>query len=159
MDKRLTIGKAARISGLAPKTIRFYEDTGLLPPAYRSESGYRLYTEADVARLALVRRARMLDIDLASIKGLLDRAVSESCGEFGDELTGLLRRHKQEVERRIAELTALRDELDVLQGHVTHCCEGCDTDQMASECAFCCLIIDARGGEELASNEPSDERR
>jgi hypothetical protein len=52
----LTIGEAARLTGIGAKTIRFYEDIGLLPPARRSANRYRRYGQADVNRLVLLRR-------------------------------------------------------------------------------------------------------
>ena len=60
-----TIGEAARMTGLAPRTIRFYEQEGLLPAVARSASGYRLYGPEDLRRLRLVSRSRILGLPLA----------------------------------------------------------------------------------------------
>jgi DNA-binding transcriptional MerR regulator len=67
------IGELARRSGLPVKTIRYYSDIGVLPPAARTASGYRRYTPADLVRLDLVRTLRELDLDLSTIKQVLDR--------------------------------------------------------------------------------------
>jgi DNA-binding transcriptional MerR regulator len=142
MDEILTIGKVAQRTGLPAKTIRFYEEEGLLPEPRRSDTGYRLYSHNDVARLQLVRRIRLLGVDLATIKTLADKVLSESCGDFADDLTEVLGRQLSEIDTRISELTELRGEIVQLTEHVIHCCEGCDPDQMASECSYCFLLID-----------------
>jgi DNA-binding transcriptional MerR regulator len=142
---RLTIGELARRAGLSAKTVRFYEDQGLIP-RQRSASNYRLYSEADVARLQLVRRSRLLGLGLPATKALLQRALSEDCAAFGEELLGSIDTQLQAVERQLTELQALRDELKALDAHIQHCCEGCDPGTMASECGFCGLIEAEKGG-------------
>ncbi|MGH3341432.1 MAG: MerR family transcriptional regulator [Carbonactinosporaceae bacterium] len=71
-----TIGQVARRTGLPTKTIRFYSDAGVVPPARRTRAGYRLYDIDALARLELVRTLRELGVDLASIRHLLDRQVT-----------------------------------------------------------------------------------
>ncbi len=142
----LTIGKVAKQTGLSTKTIRFYEDEGLVPPPRRSEAGYRLYSESDVLRLQLIRRARLLGLDLPTIGSLVNQALSADCAAFGDELRVVIARQRVEVETRLRELTALRDQLSSLEEHVDHCCEGCSPADMAAECGFCGLVvIEAQG--------------
>ena len=72
----MPIGTLARRSGLPVKTIRFYSDEGLLPPSGRTEAGYRLYGEVDLARLELIRTLREAGLDLATIRSVLDRRLS-----------------------------------------------------------------------------------
>ncbi len=147
MAKALTIGAMARRTGLSVKTIRFYEGEGLLPAPRRSEAGYRLYAEADVQRLQLVRRAKMLGLGLPAIKTLVDQAFDADCARFGAELTEALSRQRSAVEARIAELRVLQIDLEAIERHVTHCREGCEPAALASECGFCGLITLAEGGE------------
>ncbi|MEV3933706.1 MerR family transcriptional regulator [Streptomyces sp. NPDC053728] len=71
-----SIGELARRTGTTVKTVRFYSDCGLVPPADRSPSGYRLYGDDAVARLDLVRTLRELGLDLASIRRVVDREVT-----------------------------------------------------------------------------------
>ncbi|MEV6986300.1 MerR family transcriptional regulator [Sphaerisporangium sp. NPDC051017] len=72
-----TIGELSRLSGLPVKTIRFYSDAGVLPERERTSAGYRLYGEADVARLELVRTLREIGVGLATIRSLGDRDLRQ----------------------------------------------------------------------------------
>jgi len=65
MKAVLTIGEMSAELNLNPKTIRYYEEVGLLPEPRRSESGYRLYSRKEVERLRLVKRAKLLGLSLA----------------------------------------------------------------------------------------------
>lgn len=73
MGTRLTIGELSRRTGVTVKTLRFYSDQGLLPPAARSASGYRLYSEKDVAVVDLVRTLRDAGVGLSAIARVLER--------------------------------------------------------------------------------------
>jgi DNA-binding transcriptional MerR regulator len=73
MAKRLTIGELSRRTGVPVKTLRFYSDEGLLPPAERSPSGYRLYAEEHVLRIDLIRTLREAGIGLEAIGRVLRR--------------------------------------------------------------------------------------
>ncbi|MEU1047177.1 MerR family transcriptional regulator [Streptomyces sp. NPDC005897] len=83
-----SIGELARRTGTTVKTIRFYSDCGLIPPADRSPAGYRLYDSDAVARLDLVRTLRDLGLDLAAIRKVMDRelALSEVAAVHADAL-------------------------------------------------------------------------
>ena len=67
----MKIGDLARAVGTTVKTIRFYEDAGLIPAAPRTESGYRIYEKADVERLEFIRSAKRLGMSLEEIRGVL----------------------------------------------------------------------------------------
>ena len=143
----MKINEASRRAGLSTKTIRYYEAAGLLPPPKRNEAGYREFTEGDVARLQLIRRAKLLGLSLAAAQALADRAFAADCADFGDELMRTLADQRATIERRIAELTALRGELEVLEDHIRHNCAGCEPDCLARECHYCGLITLEEGGE------------
>ncbi len=147
MSALLTIGKVSKGTGLPAKTIRFYEERGLIAATSRSEAGYRLYSGQDVRRLQLIRRLRLLGLGLDEVEALVGRALDADCATFGSALLSSIEKQRGAVERRIAELQELRHELEGLSRHVEHCCEGCSPDDMAAECAFCVLLIDEEGGE------------
>ena len=76
MTALLSIGELASRTGLPVRTIRFYSDEGVVPPADRTEAGYRLYGPDALARLGLVRTLRDLGLDLATIRRVLEREVT-----------------------------------------------------------------------------------
>src|SRR5690349_4576836 len=75
-DSLYSIGELARISGVAVRRIRFYSDEGLLPPTSRTSSNYRIYSDADVARLQLIRTLRDTGVSMETIRSLLARRLS-----------------------------------------------------------------------------------
>ena len=111
----MNIGQAAKHSGLTAKMIRYYESIGLLTPAGRGANGYRHYNERDLHQLAFIRRARDLGFSLDQIRALLD--LSDDGGRPCEAVDEIARRHLVEVERKIADLTALRQELDRMLAH------------------------------------------
>ena len=78
-----TIGQLARRTGVPTRTIRFWSDAGLVPPAARSGSGYRLYDVGAVARLDLVRTLRELGLGLDVVQAVLSRALHRRRGRGG----------------------------------------------------------------------------
>ncbi|MBT2470197.1 MerR family transcriptional regulator [Streptomyces sp. ISL-66] len=71
-DKHMQIGEVAARTELSLRTIRHYEETGLVIPSARSQGGFRLYTETDVARLMVIRRMKPLGFSLEQMRDLLD---------------------------------------------------------------------------------------
>ncbi len=105
----MKIGELARAAGTTPETVRFYEKAGLLPPPARTGSNYRAFTPAHLQRLIFIRHARGLGFDTDDIRSLLDLAdhPDRPCDEADRIASG----HLRAVERKIAQLGALRDEL------------------------------------------------
>ena len=146
MTDTLTIGEVSRCTGVPIKTIRFYEAEQVIPPPARTEAGYRLYTSADVRRLHLAWQARLLGLGLPEVKQLVQQALTSDCSAFAEQLLDSLANQRQVITRRLAELEALRGQLEVLEKHVRHCQTQVPPDQLVSECEFCPLI-DEEGGE------------
>ncbi|MDK0524688.1 MerR family transcriptional regulator [Streptomyces sp. ML-6] len=71
-ERHMQIGEVAERTGLSLRTIRHYEDVGLIVPSARSKGGFRLYTEADVGRLMVIRRMKPLDFSLEEMRDLLE---------------------------------------------------------------------------------------
>ena len=109
----MRIGDLAHRSGLTVKTLRFYEQVGVLPEAARLPSGYRNYDDSAVARLAFVKAAQTAGLTLAEIRQVI--VVRDHDGPPCGHVTGLLDAHASDLDRRIAELTALRDDINRLR--------------------------------------------
>lgn len=112
-QKLMRIGEVAEWTGLSLRTIRHYEEVGVLAPSRRTAGGFRLYTEAEVRRLALVRRMRPLGFcleDVRELLGVLDRLPEESgalpatSGEAHEELVARLRTFWLEADARCEDL-------------------------------------------------------
>ena len=105
----MNIGQAAKQTGLSAKMIRYYESIDLLPHAGRSESGYRQYGTADLHRLAFIKRARDLGFSLEEVGKLL--ALWQDKRRASADVKALAEEHIAELERKITEMSALRDTL------------------------------------------------
>jgi MerR family copper efflux transcriptional regulator len=102
----MRIGALAAAAGTTAKTIRFYEQAGLLPAPPRTTAGYRDYPGHAPARLAFIRAAQSAGLTLAEIRGIL--AVRDHGRPPCTHVTALLGRHLAETERRLAELARTR---------------------------------------------------
>jgi len=106
------IGEAARASGVTAKMVRHYESIGLLPPARRTEAGYRQYGADDVRILQFIHRGRALGFSLDQIAGLL--ALWRDKQRASADVRRLALEHIDELDRKIAELEAMKRTLAAL---------------------------------------------
>ena len=114
----LNIGEAAQASGVSAKMIRHYEAIGLLPPARRTASGYRVYGEQDIRVLQFIHRGRALGFSLEDIAGLL--ALWQDKQRASADVRRLAEQHIGELNRKIAELESMKRTLEAL----AHSCHG-----------------------------------
>ena len=117
----MNIGQAARASGITAKMIRHYESVGLLPPAMRSDTGYRQYGEREVHVLRFIRRARDLGFSIKDISGLL--SLWHDRQRPSRQVKALAQAHMQQLQqlqRKIDELQSMRQTLEKL----VQCCQG-----------------------------------
>ncbi len=116
----MNIGQAASASGVSAKMIRHYEESGLLPAARRTESGYRQYDVNEVHTLRFIRHSRDLGFSLAEIAELV--SLWQNRRRPSRQVKALAQAHIQELEQKAAELMAMKSALE----HLVHCCHGDD---------------------------------
>lgn len=114
----LSIGLLAERTGTKVETIRFYEKCGLLPKPSRTTGNYRAYAPEHLNRLSFIRRARDLGFSLDQIRALLD--LSDDRDRPCEAVDAIAKEHLAEVDRKIADLHALRRELDSMVNQC-HC--------------------------------------
>ena len=128
----MNIGDVARLSGLPAKTIRYYEEIGLVAPL-RDENGYRRFRESDLHRLAFLGRARSLGFSIEDCRGLLELYQDRS--RASADVKRIALEHLSRIDAKLAELTAMRKAID----HLVGCCAGDDRPD--------CPILDDLAGE------------
>jgi DNA-binding transcriptional MerR regulator len=130
--RNYSIGEAAKVSGLSARTIRYYEQIGLIPEASRNAgngaaaAGARVYSEDDVGRLRFVRRAREVELSLKDVRSLVSVADGSGCPSTHSSYREILRGHLRGLDARINHLLALRTSvhsmLGVGRGAPAACC-------------------------------------
>ncbi|MEE9139232.1 MAG: Cu(I)-responsive transcriptional regulator [Alphaproteobacteria bacterium] len=133
----MNIGTAAERSGVPAKTIRYYEDIGLIEPAVRSANGYRTYGKTDVQTLRFVSRARSLGFSVKDVARLM--ALWQDTRRASSDVKALARHHVDRIDRKMAELESMRRTLvDLI--------ERCYGDHRPD----CPILDDLAVGEEMA---------
>ena len=116
----MNIGDASGASGISAKMIRYYEETGLISPAMRTGSGYRVYTENDIRTLRFIRRARDLGFTVRQIEDLLllwrDRSRASS------DVKRIATEHIADLQSKMRQLREMVTTLE----HLAHSCHGND---------------------------------
>lgn len=113
----MNIGDVAERTGLPAKTIRYYEDIGLVRPA-RDANGYRVFRETDAHKLAFLGRSRALGFSIEDCRTLL--ALYEDDDRASADVKRVASEHLHQIEDKIAQLQAMRDTLNEL----VRCCAG-----------------------------------
>ena len=120
MEEGMNIGQAAKASGISAKMIRYYEDTGLVGPVARTESGYRVYTARDIHTLGFIKRSRDMGFSVERIAELLELWRDRS--RHSADVKRMALAHVQVLQQRIAEL---QDMVQTVQA-LANCCAGDD---------------------------------
>jgi Cu(I)-responsive transcriptional regulator len=127
----MNIGEASRRCGLSSRTIRYYEQVGLVSPR-RGTSGYRRYAGRDVSKLAFLRRARDLGFSLEQCRQLLELYDDEH--RASADVLRIAQTHLEEIERKLEDLRRLR-------GTLTRLADACHGDERPE-----CEILDELAG-------------
>ncbi len=135
----MNIGEASRASGVSPKMIRHYESLGLIPPAERSDAGYRRYSGNDVHLLSFIARARDLGFSIAEISQLV--SLWQDRTRPSAKVKALALEHVERLERKARELLEMKATLEKLAAS----CHGGDRPE--------CPILDTLAA---GAQEPGD---
>jgi Cu(I)-responsive transcriptional regulator len=127
----LSIGDLGKATNTKVETVRYYERIGLLPKPPRTSGNYRDYGAPELARLSFIRRSRDLGFSLDQVRALLGLSDDRSCDCAG--IDQIANAHLREVDRKIADLKALRRELKAV-------IDSCDGGTVGE-----CRIIEALG--------------
>jgi MerR family transcriptional regulator, copper efflux regulator len=142
---QFTISKLGAATNLPAKTIRYYEEIGLIKPAQRADNGYRLYEVAAIEELRLIKRARDLGLPISKIKKLMTGCTNHQCQHSQQEILTEINDFLGIVDARITQFTTLRDRLQQLQNSLTDG-QACRTGK------YCCNIL-----YQLAQGQKGDE--
>lgn len=125
----MNIGKSAKLSGLTVKAVRYYSDVGIIKPNVAVDTGYRDFSEPDLAKLQFVAKARKFDFSLDDCRELL--ALYENTERSSKEVKALTLEKIAEIDTKLTELNMLKDQLSTLAST----CQGDDRPD--------CPILDA----------------
>lgn len=114
----MNIGEAAAASGMSAKMIRYYESINLIKQSHRTQSGYRIYGDSELHTLRFVKRARSLGFSMEQIRELL--SLWQDTGRASKDVKAIVMKHVTELDKRIAEMTEMRDTLH----HLANACVG-----------------------------------
>lgn len=110
----MNIAEAAKYTGLSRKTIRYYEQQGVIPPAGRGDNGYRLYDSHQLEQLLFIKRARALGFSLSDSHDLL--LISQNPERTSAEVKQKAEQHLSTINQQIKQLEQIRDVLEVVVG-------------------------------------------
>jgi DNA-binding transcriptional MerR regulator len=141
----LTTGDMARLSQSTLRTVRFYEESGILEPAQRTEGGHRLFASHELDKLRLVTDLRNAGLTLDEIKHLLEIKSRSGSGALASrELGAQIDAQIQLMSQRIRLLERVRAELERTRGSLAACSECHDNDCFPDDCGRCQVIKDGR---------------
>lgn len=136
----LSTGDLARRTGTTLRTVRFYEEAGLLEPSTVGKGGRRLYTDADLQKLGLIADLRELDLSLEEIRQLLE--VRTGCGtppELAERFGEILHEQLERTSKRLAALMRLRDEFSAAL-RTLGSCKTCESHLQDHSCTACEVV-------------------
>lgn len=117
MERSLTTSEVALEVGLSAKTIRFYEESGVIKPLARADNSYRRFSERDIQRLHLIKRAREIGLPLSETKNIVSECIDKGCLEARTYVAEQVPKYLHVINKRLTELQTLKRDLLALQAH------------------------------------------
>ena len=136
----MRIGDLAKKAGTTMRTIRYYEERGLIAPAARTRGGFRLYKDGELRKLHLIRSLQLLDIPLAQVKALFDeRQRGRPASEVAPPLQQVLWQQLAEMERRISQYRVMQESVRETIAILDRCGQ-CPLEPGPEVCGRCPVI-------------------
>lgn len=148
--EQLRIGDLSRVTNTKVETIRYYEQIGLLPAPSRTSGNFRAYASEHLGRLSFIRRARDLGFTLEEVRALL--SLSDQRRRSCEAVDAIARQHLADIDRKLADLKALRTELNSI---INQCSCGTIADCRIIEAL---APLDARGPSPFALEQSGAQR-
>ena len=139
-DGLLTTGDMARLSGSTLRTVRFYEEAGLLCPVERSDGGHRMFHPRELSKLRLVLDLREVGLSLGEIKQLF--SLKRGCGtpeQASKDMSAILENQVEMLQRKITILRRVREELVSMMAVISEC-RSCQDDRFPHRCHECDVL-------------------
>jgi len=122
LPETMHIGELAELAGTTTRTVRFYEEKGLIKPCHRSSGGFRCYSEKQLTQLRMVLSLKELGFGLERIKAILKKRCEEAtAGVLAADVLEDLRKKREELNAQIVELEGIRAKLDCTINSLCHC--------------------------------------
>jgi MerR family copper efflux transcriptional regulator len=121
MDK-YSIGQVAKITGMSAKTLRFYEEKGVIESALREENGYRYFTEKGLEEIKMIKYARDLGLPLAEIKKLMIGCTGGDCKHTKEYNKKIIDDYVDLLTERIKQMEILKSKMEKIQKNGPYCC-------------------------------------
>jgi DNA-binding transcriptional MerR regulator len=139
-DALLTTGEMARRSNNTLRTVRFYEEEGILRPVRRTEGGHRLFDRTELERLMLISDMRAAGLSLDEIKQILEvKQRASSGGDAARQATEILSRRITELRDKLAALLRLQEDLTQTNSVISACVD-CNDTRFPSRCDSCSVM-------------------
>jgi MerR family Zn(II)-responsive transcriptional regulator of zntA len=131
------IGQVSKKARVTLRTIRYYEELGLIEPIVRTKGGFRLYTEESVERLRFIHGLKLLDFPLSKIREMFKiRQMAQSGDEASHRIMRVLRSQQREAVRKKGQYEKMLHEIQATMELVTGC-YGCETKPSYETCRSC----------------------
>ena len=121
--KKYSIGEVAKLSEVDSKTLRFYEEKGIIKSANREENGYRYFTEENLEEIKVVKNARDLGLGLTEIKELMIGCTDGNCRHTAERNQKIIDDYINKLTERIEQMEKLKKRMLVLQKNGPYCCD------------------------------------
>lgn len=151
-DGLLTTGDMARLSGSTLRTVRFYEEAGLLEPRQRTEGGHRLFARRELDKLNFVTDLRAAGLSLDDIKILLELKGDSSCGsQAAKRLSARIDDQIESIRERLSVLERVQSSLETARAVVARCQNCTNSPLFPDRCGECEAMVDDPARESAVS--------